>query len=102
MPRETWIGFPFTQKDGKEWEQGLSESSGNKATGSLRVSDLVSLGPTFLEADALPLPAQVVTGSCAILGVCLAWSVPWRGHSPGESVIPGTSRTVEQSFHLRA
>lgn len=63
---------------------------------------LVSLGPTFLEADALPLPAQEVTGSCAILGVRLAWSVPWCGHSPGESVIPGTSRTVEQSFHLRA
>lgn len=59
--------------------------------------------PTFLEADALPLPAQEATGSCAILGVRLAWSVPWAtGHSPSASVILETSRTVEQSLRLRA
>lgn len=52
----------------------------------LRVSSLVSSpGPTFLEADALPLPAQKVTGSCAILGVRLAWPVPWTvSHSSGD------------------
>lgn len=63
----------------------------------------VSLSPTFLEAEALPLPSQEATGSWAVLGVRLPWSVPWAiRHSPGASVILGTSRTVEQLFHLRA
>lgn len=41
----------------------------------------MSPSPTFLEADVLPLPAQEATGSWAILGVRLAWSVP-PGHPP--------------------
>lgn len=98
-----WVGFPLIQKDGKKWTLELSGSSGSKATASLGISGPVSLSPTFLEADALPLPAQEATGSCAILGVRLAWSVPWAiGHSPSTSMILETSRTVEQSFHLRA
>lgn len=81
----------------------LSESSRSKATASPRISGLVSLSPAFLEADVLPLPAWEATGTWAILGVRLAWSVPWAiRHSPGVSVILGTSRTVEQSFQLRA
>lgn len=86
-------------RDGVE----LSESSGSKATASLGISGLVSLSLAFLEADALPLPAQEATGTWAILGVRLAWPVPWAiRHSPGASVILGTSRTVDQSFCLRA
>lgn len=55
------------QDKGRGRGLGPSESSGREATAHEAFLGLVSLGPTFLEADVLLFPAQEVTAAVEFL-----------------------------------